>query len=40
MIIDSGDVRETARIKINHSDIGLLRCIPDKTKTCGILIVK
>lgn len=31
MLIDLGDVRETARIKINDSDIGLLWCIPYKT---------
>jgi hypothetical protein len=31
MLIDLGDVRETARIKINGVDIGLLWCIPYKT---------
>ncbi len=31
MLIDLGDVRETARIKINDSDIGLLWCIPYNT---------
>ena len=31
MIIDLGDVRETARIKINGTEIGLLWCIPYKT---------
>jgi len=31
MLIDLGDVRETARLKINDIDLGLLWCVPYKT---------
>lgn len=31
MLLDLGDVRETARVKINGKDLGLLWCIPFKT---------
>jgi len=40
MLIDLGDVRETARVKINNVDIGLLWCIPFKTIIPGDILKK
>lgn len=38
MLIDLGDVRETARLKINGVDLGLLWCVPYKTVIPGNLL--
>jgi hypothetical protein len=40
MLIDLGDVRETARLKINDVDLGLLWCVPYKTVIPGNLLKK
>jgi hypothetical protein len=40
MFIDLGDVRETARVKINNVDLGLLWCIPFKTIIPGDILKK
>lgn len=40
MLIDLGDVRETARLKINDVDLGLLWCVPYQTVIPGNLLKK